>query len=790
MRLMLRLLRYGLYLSIFCVLVGIAAAFGTYAYLAPKLPNSSALRDVQFQVPLRVYSQDGLLIAEFGEKRRIPVSFKQVPDRVIQAYLAAEDDRFFQHPGVDYQGLMRAAWSVASTGERSQGGSTITMQVARNFFLSREKTYQRKLNEIVLALKMERELSKEEILELYLNKIYLGNRAYGVGAAAQVYYGLPLDELTLAQVAMLAGLPKAPSTSNPIANPERALQRRNYVLDRMKRLGYIDQSEYVSARAEGISARLHAAPSEIDAPYVAEMVRAEMLERFGEDAYIMGLVVKTTVDSRMQAAADLALRRALLEYDRRHGWRGAEAKLDPDAMPLAEQMASLSALDPIGGLQPAMVVELQEKSATVVFPSGERGTIPWEGLSWAQAYRTENALGPEPKRAGDVVQRGDIVRVLVNGDSLELSQLPEVQGGFVALDPRQGAIRALVGGFDFFASKFNRVIQAQRQPGSSFKPFLYSAALDAGYTAATLISDTPIVVEDASLEGDWKPQNYSRKFYGPTRLREALYRSRNLVSIRLLRDIGIDYARTYVTRFGFPPDALPANLSMALGSGALTPMQIATGFAVFANGGYRVHSHLIERIETADGRVLDQPVVHSVGGAEPNSVAAERALSEPVAYIMRSILKDVVRRGTATKALKLGRKDIGGKTGTTNDQMDAWFSGFNSGLVATAWVGFDQLKPLGRREAGSVAALPMWMYFMETALDSVPEVEPSQPPGVVERRIDLKTGRIVASDNRGDGTSTELFAADNLPNAATVTGSAASTAAEGTAPQASEESLF
>ncbi len=384
MRLILRLVRYGLYLGIFCVLAGVAAAFGTYAYLAPKLPNSSALRDVQFQVPLRVYSQDGLLIAEFGEKRRIPVSFKQVPDRVVQAYLAAEDDRFFEHPGVDYQGLMRAAWSLASTGERTQGGSTITMQVARNFFLSREKTYQRKLNEIVLALKMERELSKEEILELYLNKIYLGNRAYGVGAAAQVYYGVPLDELTLAQVAMLAGLPKAPSTSNPIANPERALQRRNYVLNRMKTLGYIDESEYVSARAEGISARLHAAPSEIDAPYVAEMVRADMLERFGDDAYTMGLVVKTTVDSRMQAAADLALRRALLEYDRRHGWRGAEAKLDPDGMPLAEQIASLSALDAIGGLRPAMVVELQEKSVTVVFPSGERGSIPWEGLSWAQ----------------------------------------------------------------------------------------------------------------------------------------------------------------------------------------------------------------------------------------------------------------------------------------------------------------------------------------------------------------------------------------------------------------------
>jgi penicillin-binding protein 1A len=788
------MLRWILYLGVFGVLLGVAGVVGVYYYLAPQLPDSASLKEVQLQVPLRVYSRDRKLIGEFGEKRRIPVTYEEVPEVVEQAFLAAEDARFYAHPGVDYQGLMRAGWQLLRTGERTQGGSTITMQVARNFFLTREKTYTRKLNEILLALKIERELSKHEILVLYLNKIYLGQRAYGVGAAAQVYYGTGLSELDLAQVAMIAGMPKAPSKSNPVTNPERALVRRDYVLGRMRELGFIDDGAYRQAKAEPVTARLHAAsPSEVDAPYVAEMVRSEVLERFGEDAYVLGLSVYTTVDSGYQTAAADALRSALLAYDRRHGWRGAEARLELETTSAAERRAWLLTRGKTGNLLPALVLEIGDKSARVMLADDSRLELGWDAMRWARPYINENARGGAPGRASDILAPGDVVRVIKTDEGWALAQVPGVQGAFIALDPRNGAILALVGGFDFYASKFNRVTQAERQPGSGFKPVLYSAALEKGYTPATLINDAPIVLADVSLEGDWRPQNYSRKFYGPTRLREALYKSRNLVSIRLLRDIGVDYARDYAGRFGFDPDSLPRNLSLALGTATVTPRQMAAAFAIFANGGYRVRSHLIDRIEDPHGTALyqqDYPVAPPPG-TDPNAnpvegaSVTERVLSEQNVYLMRTMLRDVVRVGTGRKVSALGRKDLGGKTGTTNDQVDAWFTGFNSQLVATAWVGFDQVRPLGRKEVGGVAALPMWMGFARSALDGVPEQDLVVPEGIVSARIDRRTGLRVADSASREGTMVEVFREELLPQVGGGSNSTYSRSGDG-----SKESLF
>jgi penicillin-binding protein 1A len=754
-------------MGVLCVGLGIVAIFGAYYYVAPELPDIEALKEVKLQVPLRVYSRDGLLLAEFGEKRRVPLKYEQIPKSLEQAFIAAEDDRFYQHPGVDYQGLMRAAWTLAATGERRQGGSTITMQVARNFFLSREKTYTRKLSEIFLALKIEKALTKPQILELYLNKIYLGQRAYGVGAAAQVYYGRSVDELDLAQIAMIAGLPKAPSKTNPVTDPQRALGRRQYVLDRMLQLAYIDRKQHEAATQQPVTAELHAVPVDLDAPYVAEMVRSGLTQRYGEDAYTLGLHVTTTVDGQLQAVAQRALREALLAYDRRHGWRGAEAHLDLETSSAADRQARLKEVGTVGGLEPVIVTAVEKQAADVQFVDGRVGRLEWEAISWAHPYVSENRRGKAPKQASDVLEIGDVVRVRLDEESLGLYQIPGVQGAFVALDPRDGSILALAGGFDFFASKFNRAVQAERQPGSGFKPFLYTAALEHGYTPATLINDAPIVLEDASLEGDWRPQNYSRKFYGPTRMREALYKSRNLVSIRLLRDVGIEYVRDYARRFGFESDRLPKNLSLALGSGTMKPIEMAVGFATFANGGYRVESHLIGEINGPDGENLysaDYPVVPALLSADTRNdrPLAERVLSEEVAYLIRTMLRDVVRRGTARKAQSLGRDDLGGKTGTTNDQIDAWFNGFNDQVVATAWVGFDKLQPLGRKEVGGVAALPMWIRFMETALEGLPEAEFKQPEGIVTARIDVKSGQRVSEGSTGAGTMLEYFRVDDL----------------------------
>ncbi len=755
-------------------------ALGTYIYFAPGLPSVATLKDVELQVPLRVYSRDAKLIAVYGEKRRQPLKYGEFPQQVIQAFLAAEDDRFFEHPGVDYQGLIRAAIDVLLTGEKRQGGSTITMQLARNFFLGNERTYVRKLREILLALRVEHELTKNEILELYLNKIYLGNRAYGVGAAADVYYGLGLDELNIAQVAMIAGLPKAPSRYNPIINPDRALLRRNYVLGRMHELRFIDNTTYQDAIDTPVTASRHYPRVEANAPYIGEMARAYIVETYGKDAYNKGFHVYTTIDTKLQETAKRALKNGLLNYDKRHGFRGPETNIGDifsDSTELNFELIdeALTELHEIGGLVPAIVTKVEDTKVEFYLGGERLGNLSIDQVKWAKPYLNENAVDKEPQSFTTIFKPGDVIRV-VESDTNQwtLSQVPEVSGSFVAIDPQNGSILALVGGFDYNHSKFNRAIQAKRQPGSSFKPFIYSAALESGYTPASIINDAPVVFEDVALEDTWRPQNYSGKFFGPTRLRDALTKSRNMVSIRLLKDIGRRHAMQHVNKFGFDPEQLPYDLTLALGSGAVTPLELATGYAVFANGGYYIEPYMIERIEDAKGKVLyrSSPLMVceadcqalqkqmeledseiSIDDTEEDSAvtvairSAKRVLSRENAYQMVSMMQDVIRRGTGSKAREIGRNDIAGKTGTTNDQHDAWFSGFNGDYVATAWVGFDQLKPLGKREVGGVAALPIWIEFMRSALEGKPEHTLEQPAGIVTLRIDPETGLLVDQDS-------------------------------------------
>ncbi len=803
--------RWLLYLGGIGVFLTTLVLAGLYLFIVPGLPSTQSLQDVQFQVPLRVYSRGGGLIAEFGEKKRAPLKYEEVPKLMVQAVLAAEDDRFFVHPGVDYQGLLRAAFHLLRTGEKGQGGSTITMQVARNFFLSREKTYLRKLNEIMLALKIESELSKEDILALYLNKIYLGNRAYGVGAAAQVYYGVPIDKLNVAQLAMVAGLPKAPSRYNPVINPARALLRRNYVLGRMRNLGFIDEATHDEARAMVDDARLHDLSREITAPYVAEMVRAEMVRRFGDAAYSAGYKVRTSIGSRLQMAAHRAQRDALLAYDRRHGYRGplaqhvlAEDSGEEQWMPLLKTHRE------INDLLPALVLATVEQSVVVYEPRRGVLRINWPGLSWAAPALKNGGKGVAPKQAVDILSRGDVIYITELPATKEtdagwqLAQIPEVEGALVSLDPHDGAIRALVGGFNFSSSKFNRVTQAERQPGSNFKPFLYSAALEKGFTLASLINDAPVVFEDEGLEATWRPENYSGKVFGPTRLRKALVKSRNLVSIRLLRAIGIGYTINYAGRFGFDKKRLPRDLSLALGSGVVTPLEVVRGYAVFANGGFRTVPYFIDSIEDAKGKILyrAEPFIACDGCEErlkrqqeidaepfmgppsreeflPVNIAP-RVLTPQNAYLMRSIMMEVIQRGTGQRAKALGRSDLAGKTGTSNDQQDAWFSGYTPDLVATAWVGFDKPKPLGARETGGRAALPMWIELMRTGLQGLPERPLEQPPGLVTVRIDPETG-LLAGANNPKGIF-ETFRLENVPQRRTENSSATIVGGDETTP--------
>lgn len=754
----------------------VIVVLAVYLYFAPSLPDVAMLKDVELRVPLKVYSRDGKLIAIYGEERRQPLDIEAFPRQIVQSFLAAEDDRFFEHPGIDYQGLIRAAIDVHFTGKRRQGGSTITMQLARNFFLGSERTYARKIREILLALRIERKLNKNEILELYLNKIYLGNRAYGVAAAANVYYGVDVNELNLAQIAMIAGLPKAPSSYNPIVNAERAILRRNYVLGRLRKLGHIDEESYLLARDAPVTATRRYSGIEIDAPYVGEMVRTHIVDVYGAEAYNKGYRVFTTIDAPLQQTAQRALRKGLHAYDQRHGYRGAETRVElsytgTGTIDFEQMDEMLAGLRKVGELIPAVITKVEQQSIEV-YPGGQQTiTLLIDKARWAKAYVNENAVGEEPEDFTDMFVPGDVIRVAENEpNQWELSQIPKVSGALVAVNPQTGGVLALTGGYDYGYSKFNRAVQAKRQPGSSFKPFIYSAALDSGYTPASIINDAPVVLKDTVLEGTWRPRNYSGKFFGPTRLREALVKSRNMVSIRLLKDMGRRHAIEHITKFGFEREKLPYNLTLALGSGVVSPLELAAGYAVFANGGYRIEPYLIERIEDAKGKVLYRSNPFTVCEEACQALQkklqedsdewlqtddetaaelrmAERVLSKGNAYQMVSMMQDVIQRGTGAKARVIGRSDLAGKTGTTNDQHDVWFSGFNSDIVATTWVGFDQNRPLGNRETGASAALPIWIEFMRQALTNTMENSLKRPEGIVTLRIDPATGLPVGQDS-------------------------------------------
>ena len=787
-----------------CLLI---AAEGVYLYatINPELPEVESLRTVQLQVPLRVYTAEGDLIAEYGEKRRQPVAIESVPDVLKQAIVASEDAHFYEHPGVSWQGLVRAGVHLLKTGKKGPGGSTITMQVARNFFLSTEKTYSRKLNEILLALKIESELSKDEILSLYINKIYLGNRSYGFAAAANVYYDKSIANLELHEAAMLAGLPKAPSRYNPVVNPDRAKLRRDYVLRRMNEEGFITAAEYRDTLAMDDTASLHFSKPDVEAHYVGEMARARVKQLYGDAWSTAGLGVYTSIRSADQEAANAALRGALFAYEERRGYQGALDNLPAAVYTDQEKLAeALQPYSSYGGLVVAVSVLVSDIDVVFRTAEGDDHTVVLEDLLWARERLPKDELGDEITRVTQVLREGDVVYLWQRADDkYVMVQEPSVEGAFVAMEPSSGQINALVGGFDFRRSKFNRVTQAKRQPGSTFKPFIYSAALEKGDTAATIYNDAPVVFHDDALEGEWRPSNYSGRFFGPTRLREALVKSRNLVSVRVLREIGIPYAIEYATRFGFAESAMPPDLSLALGSASVTPLEVASGFAVFANNGYRIQPHFIDRIVDADGNVVyrspeielcdecdatqvspllaemtpsrggsagvsgadadgsELEAVHTSLKASATSVTAPRVIEARNAYIMRSMLKEVVTRGTARKANSLERSDLAGKTGTTNNQLDAWFTGFNHAVVASAWVGSDGLEPLGRKEAGGVAALPMWIDYMGMVLPSVPEQKDTAPEGIKVVTIDRETGD--AADRGDSGTLKEFFRAENAP---------------------------
>lgn len=748
---------YFLFMLLF--LSGVGFAFLCYQYLESELPDVSHLRDTKLPVPMKIYTGDGKLMAEFGEIRSTPVSYDQIPPKLVQAVIATEDQNFFEHGGVDFTGLFRASVELLLTGTKSQGGSTITMQVARNFYLTREKTFTRKINEILLARKIDEELTKKQIMELYLNKIYLGNRAYGVSAAAQVYYGVPLNQLSLAQLAMIAGLPKAPSSINPIANPAAAKKRRNHVLARMRELGYIDKAEYQAALAEPVAATYHGPKVEISAPYVAEMVRNTMVSQYGDAAYTQGFRVYTTIDSKQQLAANQAVRQALISYDRRHGYRGVEVNLGkPEKSSLMGWREKLQEYQTMGGVRAAAIIDVKPKTITALIASGDIISISADKTAWTH-------------KGNDLTQwlkPGDVIRVLaLPGGGWDFSQVPKVEGALVALNPVNGAINALVGGFGYSSGNFNRATQGQRQPGSSFKPFVYSAALERGYTLASIFNDAPIVINDPSMDHPWRPQNDKGEYSGPIRLREALVRSRNLVSIRVLASTGMSYAMEYISRFGFDLHRMPYGLSLALGTATVTPLELATGYAVFANGGYRITPFIIDHINDEQGQVVYQAhpkvaCIECINDKEPRKLSegyAPRVITAENAFMMTSALQDVIKRGTGRGALILNRNDLAGKTGTTNDKMDAWFAGFNGDVVTTVWVGFDQPQPL--REYGSQAALPLWNSFMDKALQGKPSHQLPQPPGVTAVLIDPRTG-LKARPNQSDAVI-EYFIPAKIP---------------------------
>ena len=777
----------------------LAAAYAfvcSYIYLEPTLPSVAAMKNSELQVPLRVYSNSGDLIAQIGEQRRNPVRYEQIPDQVKNAFIAAEDDEFFEHHGFDWKGILRTLFVNATSADFSQGASTITMQAARSAFFTQEKSIRRKLQEVFVTQRLEHEFSKQEILALYLNVIFFGQRSYGVAAASETFFGKPLEDLTLGEAATLARVPQSPSNFNPITNPAGAAERRGYVLRRMRELGYIDAAAAEAASKEIVKAKAHRALADVEAPYVAEMVRLEILRRFGPAAQDAGYKVYTTIDGRLQKAANHALRIGLIDYTRRHGWRGAAHKVELTGSENPEALEMLlDEYGSVGNLKSAIVLSVAEKQAQVFIKGLGLSTIEWAGMSWARRRSSEIALGPEPKTASEVLARGDVVYVVHDKADApaELAQVPEAESALIALDPNNGAIISLVGGFDYFeGGMYNRVTQARRQPGSGFKPFMYAAALAGEFTPASMILDAPIIMDDPNLEEIWRPENSGGGFRGPMRLREALVLSRNLVSIRLLKELGVRTVIDYVQNFGFAKERLPANLTLALGSMGATPLEVATGFSVFANGGYKIEPFYIDRIEGPGGEIVYSaeprvvcaecvPAVKTASDAERaknadvsstvvpptplaaserHSEAAERVISPQVSFLMNDIMKDVITRGTGRRALALGRSDLRGKTGTTNDNLDTWFNGFNDSLMASVWVGLDEPGPLGDGEEGARTALPIWVDFMREALRGVPERQRSIPEGIVEIKVNARTGGTKDADL---DPVFEYFRVDKLP---------------------------
>ena len=725
-------------IAVVALMVGLGAAL-----IYPDLPSLEALTNYQPKLPLRVYSEDGYLLAEYGEERRAFVDIANVPKNMKSAVIAIEDIRFYQHGGIDTKGILRAAVNNV-TGGSKEGASTITMQVARNFFLSSERSFKRKLNEAMLAIKIEHSLPKDKILELYINQIYLGQRAYGFAAAAQVYYGKPLDKLNLAETALLAGLPKAPSSYNPFVHPKRAIKRQHQVLLDMRRYGFIDEATYQDALKQPLRFKASQQSRDLAADYVGEIVRQTMYERYQDQIYSSGLKVYTTILKSSQEAANTAIAQGIMEYDLRHGYRGPEGYIATSEM-VGENAnqnmeKAIDAIETFGGLSPAVVTKITEKSLHVHTVSGEDVQIEGEGLSLVSKVLHDPKASEKLK-----IKVGSIVRVIKNGEAWKITQLPQVESAFVSLDPKTGAVRALVGGFDFNRNKFNHVTQAWRQPGSSFKPFIYSAALEKGFTPASIIDDAPISFP-ASFTGSgesWEPHNFDNKYEGPMRLRTALTKSKNMVSIRVLNSIGVGYAQDYITHFGFAAKDHPAYLTMALGAGSVTPWQMAEAYAVFANGGYRVTPFIINHIEDSKGKLIEEAKIIEAGNG------AERVIDERNAFLMTSMMQDVTRIGTAAKARQLGRSDVAGKTGTTNNHIDTWFAGFNPKQVAVVWMGYDKPQSLGSTETGGSAALPIWIKYMASALKGTPDVPLNEPDGVNSIRINLKTGAKANEDETG-----------------------------------------
>jgi penicillin-binding protein 1A len=799
-------------------LLGVYLYACSYVYLEPSLPTSAQMQNVELKVPLRIYTSTGDLVAQIGEQQRTPVRYDQIPPLVRNAFLAAEDHRFFQESGISFIGIARSALVDLIAGRKVQGGSTITQQAARNVFLTLDKTWRRKLQETFVTFEMDHEFTKQEIFQLYLNVIFFGQRSYGVAAAAQTYFGKSLDQLTVSEAATLAGIPQAPSLYNPIVHPHLAAARRSYVLQRMLDLGYIDATTAEAADHSPVGASAHAPHVDVNAPYVAEMVRRQMEQWYGPAAETAGYRVYTTIDGRLQALANRAVQLGLIEYDRQQGWRGpiGHTVLAPGAT-RTQLEQFVDEYTPVGILSPAVVVKVGTQDAEVYVRSRGFADVNWSGLSWARKSLGQDALGPSPKTASDVVADGDVVYVVADREGhAQLAQIPQAQSAFVALDPNDGGIAALVGGFDYFSNKFDRAIQAQRLPGSGFKPFFYSAALEDGFTPASTLLNAPVVMGGEGLETTWRPENDTRSFSGPVRLRVALAHSLNLVSIRLMRDLGLQYVSQYVSRFGFDPKSLPQNLTLALGTLRATPLQMASAYSVFANGGFKVDPYYIDRVVDASGKTVwqaaprvacalcedpaslsdlkPQPTAAAFlaeadalrGGAGPlpPDRLAPRVISPQNDYLMTSMMKDVIKYGTAVRALSLNRNDIAGKTGTSNDYRDAWFNGYTPELEATVWVGYDDNRPLGQGDEGAHTALPIWMHFMRYALQGVPQSQRPMPPGIVTLRISPQTGALV-SDENPEGIP-EVFMASHLPAATPGPGATA----QGTQAQSGADSIF